>query len=235
MVQNKVEEYKNSINKLMQEWGEGRNAFISDGVVNPERWFSQEVRPLFLLKEAYGEAKGNKCWSLIDDHLHQKDKKLSRMWKRVGEWTYGVMNTTDVCIAPYCGWDTDDIDSYDNKYLNQIAIVNVKKSNGMSTSNMDDIRNCAKEDKKYILRELELCDPTVIICGYTASVLDILLDKKVREVVHSNLIYHIELNKHNVIVLDYWHPANQYPNIMNYYGLMGMYQQALLGNQRLRV
>lgn len=44
---------------------------------------------------------------------------------------------------------------------------------------------------------------------------------------NQNLAYHITLNGHDVLVLDYWHPANQYPDIMNYYGLMSIYQQAL--------
>ena len=39
------------------------NVFIQDGVVCPEQWFSQKVRPLFLLKEAYG---GKDDWDLTD-------------------------------------------------------------------------------------------------------------------------------------------------------------------------
>lgn len=39
--------------------------FICDGVVCPEKWFSQSIRPLYLLKEAYGEGSRD----LIADHL----------------------------------------------------------------------------------------------------------------------------------------------------------------------
>ena len=54
-----------------------------------------------------------------------------------------------------------------------------------------------------------------------------IFDRPVRQERNENLFYHVSLNGHDVLVLDYWHPANQYPDIMNYYGLMGIYQQAL--------
>ena len=79
----------------------------------------------------------------------------------------------------------------------------------------------------YSKQELALRDPTILVCGYTASTLDTLFDRPVRHDRNENLFYHVPLNGHDVLVLDYWHPANQFPDIMNYYGLMGIYQQAL--------
>ena len=32
----------------------------------------------------------------------------------------------------------------------------------------------------------------------------------------------------NVLVLDYFHPAVRYPELLTYYGLVNIYQQALL-------
>ena len=37
----------------------------------------------------------------------------------------------------------------------------------------------------------------------------------------------MEINNHSVIVIDYYHPANQFPDLLNYYGLMNIYQLAL--------
>ena len=195
--------------------------FIRDGVVCPELWFTQSIRPLYLLKEAYGEGH----WDLIADHLH-KSSRSSQMWRRISEWTYGLQSTSKTTIAPYGGWNP--IDYYGNEYLQQIAVVNVKKSGGKSSSDMDNIRAYAQFDREYLYRELALCDPTVMICGYTASVLDMIFKQPVRHIRNHNIFYHIMLNGHGVLILDYWHPANQYPDIMNYYGLIGAYQQALL-------
>lgn len=198
-------------------------SFIRDGVVCPEKWFHQSVRPLYLLKEAYGVGE----WDLITDHLCQSYSiGKNQMWRRVSEWTYGLLTSSEDKIAPYHSWYP--IEHYNNTYLQQCAVVNVKKSGGKSASDMDEIRAYAVFDKEYLYHQLEICDPTVIICGYTSSVLDILTGIPMRKEKNENLFYHIALNGHTVLVLDYWHPANQYPDIMNYYGLMGIYQQALL-------
>ena len=45
-----------------------------------------------------------------------------------------------------------------------------------------------------------------------------------------NWIYKTRINNHSVIVIDYYHPANQYPDLLNYYGLMNIYQLALKRN-----
>lgn len=198
------------------------SVFITDGVVCPERWFSQKVRPLFLLKEAYG---GDADWDLIADHLLPVHS-ISKMWNRISLWTRGMLTTTKDNMAPFVE-DDPVANSYGNEHLKQIAVMNVKKSGGDKSSDMNIIRAYADFDKNRLKEQLEICDPTVIVCGYTASTLDIILDKPVRKDYNQNLAYHITLNGHDVLVLDYWHPANQYPDIMNYYGLMSIYQQAL--------
>ncbi|MGI6593465.1 MAG: hypothetical protein ACOX24_00030 [Christensenellales bacterium] len=59
---------ENSLDNLLKEWKlkYPDSVFISDGIVNKEKWKTQKVRPLFLLKEAYG---GDSDWDLIDDYL----------------------------------------------------------------------------------------------------------------------------------------------------------------------
>ncbi len=198
--------------------------FVGDGVVCPSVWFSRDVRPLYLLKEAHG---GAADWDLCKDLL-LGDGLCSKLWRRVSLWTKGLLSTTRETIPPYVQEDVS-VGCYGNAYLKQIAVVNVKKSHGRETSDMEEIRGYAAFDGAMLKKQLELCDPTVIVCGYTASVLDVLFGKSVREESNPNLGYRISLNGHDVLVLDYWHPANHYPDIMNYYGLMGVYQQALQG------
>ena len=197
------------------------NVFIKDGVVCPESWFQQDIRPLFLLKEAYG---GTQDWDLIDDYLREPTP-IGKLWKTISMWAYGLLATNADHCAPYLS--NEPISQFDNEYLRKIAVINVKKSNGNKESNMDEIRAYAKFDKEYLRKQVELCDPTIIVCGYTGSALDIIFDEKIRKPWNDNLFYHITLNGHDVIVLDYWHPSNHYPDLMNYYGLMSIYQLAL--------
>lgn len=198
--------------------------FIKDGVVCPKQWFSQEIRPLFLLKEAYG---GNKDWNLID--FFSSKKRMSKMWSRVAHWTYGLMNTTANRVEPYSDYSSSTY--AENKDLKQIAVINVKKSSGEKTSDWELINAYAEFDKDRLMEQIELCDPTIIVCGYTGTPLEIIVNKSqpgFRKKRNENLFYHINIKGHDVLVLDYWHPANQYPDLMNYYTLMGIYQQALL-------
>lgn len=203
------------------------NVFITDGIVCPEKWYSQNVRLLFLLKEAYH---GGGDWDLISEHLLLKDKKMSHLFKRICQWTYGIMNTTKEVIPMYKAELPDN--HYGNDILKQIAVVNVKKSNGKSNSTMNEINQYAEYDQKELKQELEIIDPTVIICGYTISSMNIIMGTKIKDYNHpnENWFYRTKLNKHDVIILDYYHPANQYPDLLNYYGMMGIYQQALKEN-----
>lgn len=203
------------------------NVFIRDGVICPEQWFSssQEVCPLFLLKEAYG---GDKDWDLVQDRLMSQEK-IKKMWNRISHWTYGLAATTADCIAPYIS--DLPVGHFGNTYLRQAAAVNIRKSGGGKNSSMDVIRSYAAFDAKRLLEQLQLCDPTVIVCCYTGSALDIIWKETTGSVVRTpyneNLYYTIRLNQRDVLVLDYWHPANHYPDIMNYYSLMAIYQMAL--------
>lgn len=238
----KATEYQKNIKNLFEEWKSKPNqngidhqnsVFIRDGIVCPEKWFSQKVRPLFLLKEAYG---GDKDWNLITDYLLTSRKMQRGTWPRVTLWTKGLLSTSSSWIEPY---STDEsMKYYGNQYLQQIAVVNIKKSGGNRNSNLTLINQYAATDKEELRREIELIDPTIIICGYTISSLNIIMGQEIKNYNHpeQNLYYSLKLGKcdkkHNVIVLDYWHPSNYYPDIMNYYGLMSIYQQALLHQGR---
>ncbi len=240
--ESKAEKYRDEMRLLFKEWkdchGEvcipakqgsqelaidhRENVFITDGVVDPCIWFSQGIRPLFLLKEAYGS---DRDWSLID-HLTQKGS-ADKMWRRVSEWTCGLMTIGSDPNHEMVQYDPGlPVTEYNNEFLQKSAVINVKKSGGEKESNMDIIRGYATFDKERLYKQIQLCDPTVIVCGYTASALDIIAPEPIRKEKDNRLFYRMELNGHEVIVLDFWHPANQYPDVMNFYGLMGIYQSA---------
>ena len=234
----RAEAYRREVEMLFRTWKEKNpldgmdhqhGIFIRDGVVCPERWFSQTVRPLFLLIEAYH---GDGDWDLIAVHL-LTEGKIGRHtnWKRISQWTRGLMLTTEDCLYPYADEAADHV--FGNPYLRQAAVVNVKKSGGEKVSDYKEIQRYAEYDRRELRREIELIDPTVIVCGYTISALNIIMETPVKEYANaeqqnSNLFYTVQINGHAAIVLDYWHPSNQFPDLLNYYGLMGSYQQALL-------
>ena len=134
-----TEKYISDIELLFQEWknkapsddiNHSKNVFIRDGIVCPEQWFSQKVRPLFLLKEAYH---GTGDWDLIKDHLLTEEKMGKHItWKRVSQWTQGLLHTSTTYLCPFR--DEAAMHYFGNEQLRQIAVVNVKKSDGAKDS-----------------------------------------------------------------------------------------------------
>ena len=73
--------------------------FIEDGVVNPDYYFSNENRILFLLKEAYSNEQDNRP---LTDWLNDKKERVTTIWRRVSEWTRLIVdNIEGNSIVPF--------------------------------------------------------------------------------------------------------------------------------------
>lgn len=222
---NKVDSYIKDMSDHFINW-ENKDlhkdaSFIKDGVINPKTYFSQEHRILFILKEAYTkDSSFNLC-----EWLDYEGEKIRRIWDRVSEWTrmiYGVLDGEIIPFKKDSGFRNNG-----NEYLRRIAVLNIKKSNGTSISKYEDLKKYAREDSVELFKQLEICDPTIIICGNTGDYLkDIVPEwcdlRQESDVDKEHFIYRMTLNGHNVVVINYWHPANQYPDILNYYGLFNI-------------
>lgn len=227
-----AEDYRKEIAELFDKWKNKPekdginhigNTFVSDGIVNPETWFSNEIRPLFLLKEAYSEGETDD-WDLINEWL-KTDNSLGLTWRRVSQWTYGVLETTTDSIPAFK--KSSVYGKGKNEWLNQIAVMNIKKSNGKKESEETDLMKYAKNDREQLFDQLKITSPTVIICGNTLKYLGTITGQKIKTKRNDNWYYEIELDGKKIMVLDYFHPANQYPDLLNFYGLVSIYQQAL--------
>lgn len=204
-----------------------KDVFISDGAICPEVWNdrSKGKHILFVLKEAYGE---DNDWSLND--WLRKTGPSSNIWYRVTEWVYGITNTTIDEVARYSPDRISFEHSEDkpNEWLSQIAVLNIKKSSGESNSQYGEISAYADYDKEEILREIELLDPDIIVCGATASDINRIAGGKIKSTPCDNWYYWSDaIDGKERLYIDYYHPANRYPTLLNYYGVVNIYQQAL--------
>lgn len=201
-----------------------QKVFIADGVVNPEEWEKAPKRVAFILKEAYGETfDWDLKWKLKHNTL------WGTIWPSVAEWTYGIHNTTKEHIAVY---DPALVSKEANNiWTNQIAVINLKKSSGKSKSSYAEISAYAKADKQEIRRQLEIVDPDIIVCGYTFASLNEVYDGKLIKQQKNWFCFTEEIGGKKRLVIDYYHPANRYPRLLNYYGLVNIYQEALKSEQ----
>ncbi len=204
--------------------------FNKDGIVNPEEWFKQDERVLFLLKEAYH----TKPYDTFD--LSQKLRDYGPwdvMWPRVAEWSYGIRNTTKERIADFTEIYNDKDKQKRKAEIQRIAVVNIKKSGGQKSSSETDLQHYADADADLLTEQIDLINPTVIICGYTFGHLNSFycgnaINKKGNYNPNCFYIYK------GITILDYYHPAAEgMPAFMAYYALCAIWQKALKTAQTL--
>lgn len=78
-------------------------------------------------------------------------------------------------------------------------------------------------------KQIEIINPDIIICGYTIEALERIFEKQIcGDKKCDNLFYYAVLAGRVRLVIDYYHPANRFPALLNYYGIVNIYQQVLL-------
>ena len=216
------EKYSQEMPKLLAEWKNAAHIydrqnnpradiFISDGIAHPENWFEQEIRPLFVLKEAYDNSGEHKDWDEVKWFLtngeigsgnkHGKIKRTT--WQTLCRWSsYLFGNSYD--IEP----------TWENESLRKIALINIKKYGGDKKSSDNDLRKHAEKHGDFIYKQINLIKPTIIICGYTGWLLDIVWEKipefnggiRERKNQINGRVYNVP-GMDNVKLIDFWHPS----------------------------
>lgn len=198
----------------------GKNFFIPDGIVDENVWntLPKGKKILYVFKEAYEDDHNKQSWAL---NTELRDYgPWGMIWNRICEWTYGI-HMTNISELPRYKVVRD------NEWLRKIAVMNLKKSGGLHQSEYEEISAYAKADKEEIIREIELIDPDIVICGATFGDINTITDKKVNKGSNDNWYYYTDIIGRRRLYIDYYHPSNRFPSLLNFYGLVGIYQQAL--------
>ena len=226
---------------IFEKWEnkyKGRS-FVFDGIIDENEWSKQNPKICFLLKEAYTEDKENYFkWSL-SKWLNKDKNSVINTWNTVALWTYGILNTTESEIPGYPDQNYFD-KGKKHDILKKISAVNVKKVDGVKKSNWYDLKNYAEADRSLLREQIDKINPDVIVCGKTFDFLRIIYGASYNEkkncvddngeIKYSDKGYVIFTNKNTnkrIIVVAYYHPANQFPSKVNFYALCAFYQQAL--------
>lgn len=125
------------------------NAFISDGVVDFLNYETPHI--LFVLRDMNCGDERDLCEDLKD---HGSGHKT---WNNVGRWIKALLDGDDE--YPY------DMSSPKRaEQLRRVAVMNLKKEGGTSRVNGEELTESVEKHRSYIFREIELCDPDIIIC-----------------------------------------------------------------------
>jgi hypothetical protein len=216
--------YTNKHNDLMERWMtkifHQDKKFIKDGIIDILRWQDADRKIMLLLKEAYGDY-GDLC-SLIKDEW--KGPKY-KMWWTASYWLYALTKSSKNYIPPFPREQKQFEECI--KYLLSSAVVNIKKSGGETSSNHEDLLKYVREDGNLLKEQISLINPGIIICGYTFDYLKEIWSGNITPVGDSNRIF---TTSENHIIIDWWHPANQYPDDLCYYALCAIIQESNILN-----
>lgn len=164
------------------------------------------------MKEAYTSNENG--YHLTED-LHDCEHPWT-MWRKIAIWTQAIYHSFSQNI---CEYDEELLRANEKEIIDRIAVVNVKKSNGERSSDYEDLKKYAKEDRKELKEELEIIQPDIIVCGNNYNLLKIVLGEELRD--EDTWDTMMALWK-DTLVIDYYHPAVHYPNRVNYYALMSI-------------
>lgn len=205
-LKNKWKAQKNSAQIYTPGENAQSNNFIFDGIADPNEWYKQDIRPLFILKEAYNIELNEDEWNEVTWFLSEKsqeEKIKNKTWQTLCRWSSYIFSQN---------YDAETI--WGNEYLKKIALINIKKYGGQKTSNDSDLKKHAEKHADLIVEQIELIKPTIIICGYTGWLMDIVWQNEFGRIIRENKrngrVYDIDIPEYKKITLiDFWHPASR--------------------------
>jgi hypothetical protein len=197
------------LNDLFFSWRKTReeysDKFVLDGIINENCWNEAQKKVLFLLKEP------NKDTSDFRTEVKRGP------WPVPGCWAYGLMNSRSDRIVPF---EEANADHNRRQACIASAIMNLKKTPGGGSSRPGIIEEYSKHDSQYIVEEIKIIDPDIIVCGGTFQVF-----RTVNEPASLKMASYRCWRYEGKICMDFCHPSARFPHYMMYYTLMALYQQ----------
>lgn len=137
--------------------------YTLDGVISIENWRKQEVRPLFIGKEAHGEAYGKPVWSmcewLSDDPKGDVCAATTHTWPKTAYVSFGLQNGfLDYDSMP---WLSEDIRVAES--LRSIAFINIGKYTADTKTPWSRLNALYKQNRLMLHDQIELAQPNIII------------------------------------------------------------------------
>ena len=181
---------------------------ISDGIINIDKYLNAKIKILWILKEAYIQENYDDFggWSLtkaFDKKQSWEDTDKSNRMANIIHTSYGILNN-------FTRWNDMD-DAKDNptifEALKQIAIINLKKIPGGTSSNDTEINKHFIKDKELIYEQINAFNPQIIIGGNTLTHLfaDMNIDSKEFQFYGERKVrYYVNENR---LYIDAYHPA----------------------------
>lgn len=188
-------------------------SLIYDGILDFKEYFSGKTKIAWILKEPYDDF--DEHGNPIGGGWHFREALLPKT--AIGEFSKGSRNTYEPIIySTYSilnGFPSSaEMEYISNKpemlkSLKNIAYINVKKTAGKTQTPDIVLYQAYQNHKTLLLKQIELCNPDVIIFGNTYKYFEKDLGLKQAEFIKNNsLEYAI---KNNILYINAYHPAQR--------------------------
>ncbi|RIV44672.1 MULTISPECIES: hypothetical protein [Flagellimonas] len=186
------------LNQLFEKWEnetpDYQGKFIKDGINNENLYLNAKTKILFLTKEP-----NNPKQEAGDFREWWKEGLKYTFSHRLAEWSYGILNNFPEFESMWY-----DKEGYKNAIFH-VAFMNVKKIGGVGQSNYSEMEKHLIRNKEWLLKQIEIIEPQVIITGLTWGRLrNILFDT----VEWKSSGYNITIGRYNESkIIDFYHPS----------------------------
>jgi len=201
------------LNILFEEWkkqykknNEDPKDFAKDGIINEEKFNNTSLKLLFIAKETNrGHGDFRSWWQGKEDD----GKVKGQFSKRIFEWAYSIFHN-------FPGLELIPNDQSNRiSTLSKVAFMNLKKTPGVNKASPKEIKKTVINFKLYILNEIEIIGPNIIIGGISDSTLwdDIFssLDVKTTKINGRKV-----MRTKKIRIVDFYHPSCRIPRVKTY-------------------
>ena len=141
--------------------------YTFDGAINPEKWAASKVRVLFLLKEIHGYQGCGIVRISNEAHgwLNAKNRTYLKSVPLAAAIEIALKRNSPLSLA-----EINSVASNSellHATLEKMAVVNIKKHSGCSTSNDSEIRDESRMNSSLLKAQIRELAPTIIVAGGT--------------------------------------------------------------------
>lgn len=188
-------------------------SLIYDGILNFKEYLSGKTKILWILKEPYDDF--DEAGNPIGGEWHFREALLNK--KVIGEFDKGSRNTYEPIIystfSILNGFPSSKEMDYIRdrpemlKSLKNIAYINVKKTAGKTQTLDSALYRAYENHKDLLIKQIELCNPDIVIFGNTYKYLKNDLNLRETEFIkNDSLEYAI---KDDRLYISAYHPAQR--------------------------
>ncbi len=148
------------LDKLFDEWEKARSIdgdFVRDGIIDEDLW-CKSAKILFLLKDRNLNDVQRKRLP-IEEQIDFRIACKRGSWRVLGQWAYGLQKAIKGDFSTFKDANANHVEAFHSS-----AVLNLKKKAGKARANINEILSATRNDKDFILRQLDIIKPQIIVC-----------------------------------------------------------------------